>query len=129
MGASRRQLVESVYEAFTRGAVDELRELLPPDFAHHPLPSSPEPQAREGIDAVVEFLRPDLFERQWTEPLAIAEHGDCLIAEIRTGGVTASGARFDRVLFNVWRFDGQVARESRLFADREDAERAAGLRS
>lgn len=58
----------------------------------------------------------------------MTENGERVLVSIRGGGKTRSGATLEQPFFQFWRFEGELPRESWIFTDRDEAERAAGLR-
>jgi ketosteroid isomerase-like protein len=123
---SRIALLEQLYDIFNREAFDEGEALIPADFVYHPPAQSlhPEPVGRQ---ALADFLGPDLFERQSVELRELREQGDYVFSAMLARG-TMSGAELQQPSFQVWRFEGDVPREVWTFTDRDEAERAAGLR-
>jgi hypothetical protein len=130
VGVSHIATLERVYDIFNRRAFEEAGpDLFPDDFVYHPLPQALEPEPIKGRDALLEFLELDLFRRQWVEMVEVSEVGDFILASIRTGGETVSGAVLDQAGFQVWRFENGVPRECWLFNERAEAERKAGIRA
>ena len=117
------------YEAFARGDLDALQQLLSPDIEWRTTPDVPFLGNYRGID---EFLR---AMAEWTEPFdeltttveEMIDTGDRVVVRHRMRGRgTDSGVETDLVLWQVVTVgNGQLTR-MHDFATREDALAAAG---
>jgi ketosteroid isomerase-like protein len=121
-------IVSRAYDAFARGDLDALQELLSPDIEWRTTPDVPFLGNYRGID---EFLH---AMNEWTEPFdeltttveEMIDTGDRVVVRHRMRGRgTDSGAKVDLVLWQVVTVeDGQLTR-MHDFATREEALAAA----
>jgi uncharacterized protein len=120
--SARVTLLRAGYEAFNRGEIDAVLDLLDEDVELRPPPNSLEPQPLRGRDAVREYLAPNLFELQRAEPQEILEEGDriLVIARARARG-RGSGIELDDTVFHLWTLAGERAVRFEVHLDRDEA--------
>jgi uncharacterized protein len=118
-------VVREAYEAFNRGELDGLLELLDPDVEWIPPPSSVEPQPLRGREAVRGYLRPNIFDTQTAEPLETIEEGDRLmvVARVRARG-RESGLELDQIAYHVLKLADDLVVRFEVHVDRAAAMRA-----
>jgi ketosteroid isomerase-like protein len=117
--------LRDAYEAFNRGDVDAILDLLHPDIEWVPPPTSLEPQPLRGREAVREYLEPNFFESQTVEPLETIEEGNRLLvaARVRARG-RGSGVELDQTAFHVLTIEEGRAVRFEVHVDRAEALRA-----
>ncbi|MGH2713380.1 MAG: nuclear transport factor 2 family protein [Pseudonocardiaceae bacterium] len=117
--------VRAAYDAYNRGDVDAVLDLLHPDVDWRPPPNSLEPHPLRGRDAVRRYLTPDFFESQRAEPLEVMEEGDRILVEVRVRARgRGSGVELDMIAFHLLvieddravRFEAHVERRQALAA-------------
>jgi uncharacterized protein len=119
------QTIRRAYEAYNRGDIDAVVELMDERVEWRPPATSLEPQPLQGREAVRRYLAPDLFDEQGAEPEEIIEQGDrvLVVARARARG-RESGIEVDQTVFHLWtiardravRFEVHVEREHALAA-------------
>jgi uncharacterized protein len=124
------ETVRRAYDAFARGDMDVLRELLAPDIEWRTTPDVPFLGNYRGIDEFFAAMN------EWTEPFdeltttveEISDMGDCAIVRHRMRGRgTDSGAETDLVLWQVVTVaNGQITRMHDFQTREEALEAAAG---
>jgi ketosteroid isomerase-like protein len=122
------KLVRRGYEAFNNGDFDTAVELMQPDIEWERAARALEPEPLQGIDAVRQWMQPDVFEEQHVDPEEIIENGDkVFVAGKFRIRARASGIEFEDRAFHVWTIrDGKAARME-FFESRAQALEAAGL--
>ena len=132
MSQENVDLIRRGYEAFARGDIEAVVELVDPDVEWHPaiapILGVDTIRGREGMR---EFFTRDLFQgfdEFRAEPLSIEDYGEAVLAVVRyTGRGESSGLEFDQTFFTVYRFrDGRIV-SMHDFATRPEALEAAGL--
>ena len=121
--------VRRAYDAFARGDMPALQELISPNIEWRTTPDVPFLGNYRGIDQFLAAMN------EWTEPFdeltttveEMIDAGDCVIVRHRMRGRgTDSGVETDLVLWQVVSVEhGQLTR-MHDFANREDALAAAG---
>jgi ketosteroid isomerase-like protein len=124
------EIVRRGYEAFNRGDLDAVVELIGPDFEWLP----PEQSLTAGTYQGPEAVRAEITA--WTDPFQdfrweiqeIIEAGDhILVAGRMSGRGKTSGAVVSVIEYHVWTIrDGRPLR-MRMYHDPEQASQAAGL--
>jgi ketosteroid isomerase-like protein len=120
------------YEAFARGDVDGVLELLHPDVDWHPaIAPILGVETVRGREAVRRFLTRDLFEgfdRFRAEPLSFEDLGDFVLVMVRyTGRGESSGIELDQRFAALFELrDGKTV-TMRDYSTRAEALEAAGL--
>jgi ketosteroid isomerase-like protein len=117
--------LRDAYEAFNRGDVDAILDLLHPDIEWVPPPTSLEPQPLRGREAVREYLAPNFFESQAVEPLETIEEGNRLLvaAHVRARG-RGSGVELDQTAYHVLTIEEARVVRFEVHVDRAEALRA-----
>ncbi|MGH2952365.1 MAG: nuclear transport factor 2 family protein [Solirubrobacterales bacterium] len=124
--------VRSGYEAFARGDVDAVLELLDPDVDWHPaIAPILGVETMRGTEAVRRFLTRDLFEgfdQFRADPLSFEDLGDFVLVMVRyTGRGESSGIELDQRFATLYELrDGKTV-TMRDYSTREEALMAAGL--
>jgi ketosteroid isomerase-like protein len=125
------ELVRRANDAFNRRDVDAWMSFYSADIVYRPVPSFPDSQERQGLDAMRRWM--EEWHEAWaddytTQAESIREYGDVVIALLRfTGHAKASGVEVAGGIFEVYRFrDGKIA-SVEDFTDRAEALKAAGL--
>ncbi len=123
----RVQLVREAYEAYNAGDFESVLALLHDDVELLPPPSSLEPEPIRGVQAVREYMAPNLFDEQQAEPLEILEEGERVLAIVhaRARG-RGSGVEVDQTLFHLFTLSGDRASRFEIHIDRETALAALG---
>jgi uncharacterized protein len=122
MGGSDREIVQTAFEAFSRGDIDAVLDLCDPDVVVR----DPERTGTtfRGPDGLRQFFEEWLenWEEYRSEPAELTESGDeILVHAIQTGKGKLSGIEIEQDLFVVLRLrDGKFV-EYRLYTKREGA--------
>jgi len=117
--------LRAAFVAFNRGDLESAGEWVDQDVEIGRTPFI-DPPAR-GKEALLEFMRPNMFERQEIELVATEVHGNRILADLilhavgRGSGVEVSQANFQ--LFTIR--DGTIVKWE-VFIDRKEAEAAVG---
>jgi ketosteroid isomerase-like protein len=122
------KIVRRGYEAFNSGDFDAAVELMQPDIEWMRAERAPEPEPLRGVEAIREWMKPDVFEEQRVDLVEVIEHEDKVFVEgkfrIRARG---SGIEMEDTAFHVWTIrDGKAARMD-FYDNRSEALEAAGL--
>jgi ketosteroid isomerase-like protein len=122
MNQDLRVRIRDAYRAFNEGDLDAVMPLLDERIELRPPPSSIDPEPRFGLDAVRQYLAPDLFESQEATPIEVLEKGDLVLvtARLRARGRT-SGIELDDVAFHLWTLADDKAVKFEVFVEREEA--------
>ena len=124
--SDRLELVREVFAAMNRGDFEAAATHMTPDLELHP-PANPEQPIRGGDD-VIEWLRPDLFDRQRWELRELRESGDRVWVELDfIGRGRGSGIELRQPAWAVYAFEGDLVARITTFPDRASALEAAGL--
>ena len=92
-------------------------------------PAHPDKPIR-GSDAVVDWLRPDSFDRQRYEIRELRENEDRVFIELEfVGRGRASGIELRQPAWVVYEYEGELVRRMTTYSDRVAALEAAGLPS
>jgi ketosteroid isomerase-like protein len=127
-----QKLVERLkngYEAFNRGDFEAALEAAVDDIELRVIDSPSGTSVVSGRDAVIEWMKPDMFAEQRATPVEFIEAADDtiivrLIAQVRGAG---SGLEIEDEVFHVWWARGDLAERLEVHLDRDGAYRAAGL--
>ena len=117
--------LRAAFDAFNRGDLESAGEWVDQDVEIGRTPFI-DPPAR-GKEALLEFMRPNMFERQEIELVATEVHGNMILADLilhavgKGSGVEVSQANFQ--LFTIR--DGTFVKWE-VFYDRKEAEAAVG---
>lgn len=129
MSKGNVDIVRRAYDAFARGDIAALRQVLSPDIEWRTTPDVPFLGNYRGID---EFLA---AMNEWTEPFdeltttveEMIDTGDRVVVRHRMRGRgTDSGAEVDLVLWQVVTVENGQLTRMHDFATREEAMQAAG---
>jgi ketosteroid isomerase-like protein len=133
MSQENVEQVRAGYEAFARGDLDAVLEILDPDVDWHPAiaPILGVVTVR-GRDAVKRFLTRDLFEgfdRFSAEPLSFEDLGDFVLVKVRyKGRGEGSGIELDQTFATLFELREGMTVSMRDYSTRAEALEAAGLR-
>jgi ketosteroid isomerase-like protein len=130
MSAENVELVKVGYEAFVRGDITGVLEMLDPDVETSDPFGFSTSDAYRGHDGFVETVRDglDAFERYDIEAQEFIDAGDDVVVTVRISGLgRESGVPVDMRLFHVWTVLGGKAILGRTFRTRDTALEAAGL--
>ncbi len=118
------------YEAFNRGDYEAALEFMDPQVEFHRSNRALDTQPLKGVDAVREFMLPDVFDRQVVELEEVIENDTAgklfvsLTFRVRGRG---SGIELANRGYHVWTISGDKAVHCEFFEDRRQALDAAGL--
>jgi uncharacterized protein len=124
------EVVRAIYDAFNRGDPGAILELADPGISvedHAVIDGA----AYEGHDGVLSFLafQAEAFEANHVELDELIDAGDPLVAIIRLRGEgPLTGIPLEGRFAHVWQIADGVVHSLRVYATREDAIDAAGLR-
>jgi ketosteroid isomerase-like protein len=128
-GSVGRDLVEELYEGFNRGDREAWFELLSDDFTYHARAELPGAGSydlagsRERLLALFE-----IFSEVRFDPEEVIDAGDQVVVCIReTARGQTSGVRVEEQIVHLWRVADGRLQELRVYSQRADALRAAGL--
>jgi ketosteroid isomerase-like protein len=128
MGIPDERVMETLragYEAFNRGDYDAVADLVHPDVVF--IRPGAEPPLK-GSDAFREWMEPDAFESQVSEPREVEIRGQRVLVHQHTAARGAgSGIEMEIGSWAVWTFaeDGRVTRiETYLEHEEAEARRA-----
>ena len=132
MSEENVERVRSGYEAFARGDVDAVLELLAPDVDWHPaIAPILGVDTLRGRDAVRRFLSRDLFEgfdQFRVEALSFEDLGDFVLVLVRyIGRGESSGIELDQRFATLYEIRNGKAVTMRDYPTREEAVEAAEL--
>jgi ketosteroid isomerase-like protein len=123
-GEEEIELVRGGYEAFNRGDLDAVAELLHPDIVWNRVADVE--TAVQGSQQVRQFMEPEVFSRQRNEIHSIEALGECVLVDGTFHGEGAgSGIEVTQRGFHLWSFRDGKAVEFTYFLDRDEAVRAA----
>jgi ketosteroid isomerase-like protein len=124
--SARLDQLREAFEAINRGDFEAAGVRMAPDVELRP-PSAPEQPIR-GREAVVEWLRPDYFDRQRWEVRDLRENGDAVLVELDfIGRGRGSGIELRQPAWAVYEYEGELAHRITTFPDRASALEAVGL--
>jgi uncharacterized protein len=128
---SAGEILRRGYDAFNRGDVDAMTEIMEPDFVWHEAPEVPGPKATIGREEFAGYVRS--FDRLWEEfSFEVTEleegSGEMMLARVRgQGRGREAGTEIDLEIFHVWRLRGERVARMDAFLDERSAREAAGL--
>jgi ketosteroid isomerase-like protein len=116
------EVIRGAYEAFSRGEIDAVVDLLHPEVEWVPPSDSLEPHPLRGRDAVREYLAPNIFEDQTAEPVELIEEGDRVLvgAHVRARA-SGSGIEIDQVVYHLFTIENDLAVRFSAHIDRNEA--------
>jgi len=131
MSAENVEIVRRGYEHFAKTG-EVLEEIIGPGFVWDmsTFRSWPERQTYEGIDGAREFLAnwSSAWEVWRLEVVDIKDAGDEVVAILHQSGTAkTTGLEVDMDFAQIWTIEGGKQVRSRIYADPEEALRAAGL--
>jgi uncharacterized protein len=117
-GSERGATIREAYEAFSRGDLDAVVELLDPEVELRPPPDSTDPEPRHGREAVRQYLTPNLFASQSAQPEEILDRGDrvLVVATVKARGV-GSGIEIEDTAFHLWTVRDKLAVRFEVFVN------------
>ncbi len=133
MSQENVELIRRGYEAFARGDVDAVLELLHPDVDWFPaIAPILGAETVRGREAVRRLFTRDLFEgfdRFLAEPLSFEDLGDFVLVMVRyTGRGESSGIEMDQRFATLFELRDGKTLTMRDYSTRAEALEAAGLR-
>ena len=130
MSSHNLEIVRRLYQAFNRGALDSMLEAANADVEFDASERLPDEGVIRGRDAYRRFFERtfDTWERFVVEVDELLDAGDAVVALVRISGVGKSSQVTveESTAHVVWLREGRPYRV-KVFADRDDALRAAGL--
>ena len=110
------------YEAFSRGDYDTALAWMHPEIEWHRGGASIEGGVVRGREAVKDFLRPEVFDRQVAEVEEILDYGDQLLATVlfHARG-KASGIEIASRGYHLWTLENGLVVRTEMFQEREEA--------
>jgi ketosteroid isomerase-like protein len=130
MSRESAAVVRAMYDSFNRGDPDAILELADPAVTvedHAVIDSA----TYEGRDGVVRFLafQAEAFKAQSVELEELIETADEIVAVIRLRGEgPLSRIPLEGRFSHVWQIEGGMVRRLRVYASKQEALEAAGLR-
>jgi ketosteroid isomerase-like protein len=120
--SDRIERVREAYRAFSEGDFESAIEALDERVEWWPPATSLEPQPLHGREAVLEYLKPNIFSMQSAEPREVIEEGDriLVVARVRARG-RESGIEFELTNFHLWEVEGDRVVRFRPYEDRAEA--------
>lgn len=116
--------LREAFDAVNRDDVESATDWLDEDVEIGRTPFMDPPAG--GREAVLEFMRPNMFERQRIELLSTEIHGNVILADLIFHAVgKGSGVEVSQTNFQNFTFRSGMVVKWEVFFDREDAERAA----
>jgi ketosteroid isomerase-like protein len=118
------------YEAFNRGDYETALDFMDPEVEFHRSERALDTRPLRGLDAVRQFMLPEVFDRQVVELDEVIENDAAgkmfvsLTFRVRGRG---SGIELANHGYHVWTIRGDKAAHCQFFEDRGDALDAAGL--
>jgi ketosteroid isomerase-like protein len=118
--------LRGTFDAFNRGDLESAEEWVDQDVEIGRTPFM-DPPAR-GKEALLEFMRPSMFERQTTELLSTEVHGNVILADIVFHAVgKGSGVEVSQANFQLFTIRDGVFVKWEVFFDRKEAEAAVAV--
>jgi ketosteroid isomerase-like protein len=124
------ELTREIYDAFNAGNFDSVLAHADPDFEVHDRDRTG--LVHKGHDGWRDFIREWMegWETYKVEVLEAERKGDNVFVHLLQSGVgRASGVEFSEPFSQVLTFRDEKVVRFAIFIDRDDAERAAGLRN
>ena len=118
------------YEAFNRGEIEAMLDLIDPEVAMFETPESPDRAEQHTHEGVIAYLRSvkEVFDVWRLEPISFVEHGDKLLVELHQHARgKGSGLEIDGRIFHVWTIRDEKGIRIEAYNDLATARRAAGL--
>jgi ketosteroid isomerase-like protein len=130
MPLQRSEVARAMYDAFNRGDMEAILELADPAIAveDHGVIDGATYEGREGV---VQFLafQAEAFSAQSVELEELIETGEEIVAVIVLRGEgPVSRIPLEGRFTHVWEIAGGMVRRLRVYATKQDALEAAGLR-
>lgn len=119
------------YEAFNRGDYEAALDFMDPEVEFHRSERALETTPLRGLDAIKQFMLPDVFDRQLVELDEVIENdaaGKMFVSLTFRARGRGSGIELENRGYHVWTIRGGKAAHCRFFEDRGEALEAAGLR-
>ena len=127
---SNAEIVRRGYEAFNRGDLDSVLELLDPEVRVDVLPESPMAETFHGRPGVLKMAseNAEMFERYSAHPEDVIELGeDHIVVLIRSAARgRLSGVEVEGRLAHLWTLRDRKAIRFQSFRTEAEARRAAG---
>ena len=116
--------LRGMFDAFNRGDLEGAGEWIDQEVEIGRTPFM-DPPAR-GKEALLEFMRPNMFERQTTEVLSTEVHGNVILADLAFNAVgKGSGVPVNQATFQLFTIRGGMFVKWEVFFDRKEALAAA----
>jgi ketosteroid isomerase-like protein len=121
---SKTESLRALWEAWSRGSVDEMLALLHPDIVWESKTPEREYRGHDGVTQWLEGLAHDWKSLTVTLDTVEQASGDRAVARGRVVGFDyGGGKRFDTPLTVVAEFDGDLIVRGRVFGDDAEADR------
>ena len=118
--------LRAAFDAFNRGDLESAGEWVDQDVEIGRTPFI-DPPAR-GKEALLEFMRPNMFERQEIELVATEVHGNMILADLILHAVgKGSGVEVSQANFQLFTIRDGVFVKWEVFFDRNEAEAAVAV--
>jgi ketosteroid isomerase-like protein len=130
MSRESPDVVRAMYDAFNRGDPDAILELADPAVSveDHGVIDGATYEGREGVLRFLAF-QAEAFSAQSVELEELIETGDEIVAVIRLRGEgPLSRIPLEGRFTHVWQIAGGMVRRLRVYATKQEALEAAGLR-
>jgi ketosteroid isomerase-like protein len=130
MSQENVDVVRAMYDAFNRGDTDAILELADPAVSveDHGVIDGATYQGRDGVLRFLAF-QAEAFSAQSVELEELIETGDEIVAVIRLRGEgPLSRIPLEGRFSHVWQIAGGTVRRLRVYATKQEALEAAGLR-
>jgi ketosteroid isomerase-like protein len=130
MSQEKVDVVRAMYDAFNRGDTDAILELADPAVSvdDHGVIDGATYQGRDGVLRFLAF-QAEAFSAQSVELEELIETGDEIVAVIRLRGEgPLSRIPLEGRFSHVWQIAGGTVRRLRVYATKQEALEAAGLR-
>jgi ketosteroid isomerase-like protein len=117
--------LRAAFDAFNRGDLESAGEWVDQDVEIGRTPFI-DPPAR-GKEALLEFMRPNMFERQELELIATEARGNVILADLILHAVgKGSGVEVSQANFQLFTIRDGIFVKWEVFFDRKEAEAAVG---
>ena len=128
MSEDLERVIRDSYEAYNRGDFEEAARAMHPEIEWDSGETSLMGDTVRGPGAVIERLKPDVFESQRGELLGVEIKGERAFIEMRFHAVgSGSGLKLVTPAWQVWTFQEGLVVRVQNFMEREQARAAAGL--
>ena len=130
MSQENVEVVGAIYDAFNRGDTDAILELVDPLVCveDHAVIDGATYNGRTGVLSFLAF-QAEAFDARSAELEELVEAGDAIVSVIRLRGEgPLTGIPLEGRFSHVWQIASGMVRRLRVYASKEEALEAAGLR-